>query len=196
MAFLRATVPRSARRFGALRAVGARAVAAGLLVIALVGARADRAASEAPALVSSSAEDVLREVRRPGARAVVVNVWATWCAPCREEMPDVLRVYRELRGRGLRLLLVSADFPEDREEARAFLARAGVDFPTYLKSGDDRAFIDGLDPGWSGALPATFVYDAAGKLRHSRVGKSTYAELKERVLEALEGSGASTEEPS
>lgn len=186
----------AARRSDAPRAARGRAAAGALLVIAVAAARADGTASGAPDLVSSSAEDLLREVRRPGARAVVVNVWATWCAPCREEMPDVLRVYRELRERGVRLLLVSADFPEAREEARAFLSRAGVDFPTYLKSGDDRAFIDGLDPSWSGALPATFVYDATGKLRHSRVGKSTYAELRERVLEALEGTGASTEEPS
>lgn len=172
------------------------AAAAALLLAAAVGLQAGGAASGTPDLVSCSVEELLREVRRPGARVVVVNVWATWCAPCREEMPDVLRVYRELRGRGLRLLLVSADFPEAREEARGFLARMGVDFPTYIKSGDDRAFIEGLDPSWWGALPATFVYDASGKLRHSRVGKTTYAELEKSVRQALDGSGASTEESS
>ena len=63
----------------------------------------------------------------------------------------------------VRLVLVSADFPEQIAVARRFLAQQGVTDTTYMKRGDDQSFINGLDPKWSGALPATFAYDASGR---------------------------------
>ena len=68
--------------------------------------------SAAP-LIRASAADVLAAVKAPGAHMVVVNVWATWCIPCREEMPDLLRLRRAYAERGLRLILVSGDFASD-----------------------------------------------------------------------------------
>src|SRR4051812_35688402 len=52
---------------------------------------------------------ILAEAKASGAPLVLVNVWATWCDPCREELPDLLRVYREHRAQGLRLVMISAD---------------------------------------------------------------------------------------
>ena len=101
---------------------------------------------------------------RPGARATMVNVWATWCAPCREEFPALLQVARAERSHGLRLVLVSADFPDELPAVRKFLAAHGVTDTSYIKSGDDMSFINTLNPKWSGALPATFVYDDRGRL--------------------------------
>jgi thiol-disulfide isomerase/thioredoxin len=69
-------------------------------------------AGGAPALESATAERILMKVREPGATAVVMNIWATWCIPCREEFPDLMRVRREYERRGLRVVLVSADFPD------------------------------------------------------------------------------------
>ena len=64
----------------------------------------------------------LREVvRAGGARVVLLNVWATWCVPCREEFPDLMRLRREYRERGLRLVLVSADTDSQLPAARQFL---------------------------------------------------------------------------
>jgi len=139
----------------------------------------------APPPVPADAAAVLAEVRRPGAAAVLVNVWATWCAPCREEFPDLLHVARDFKDRGLRLVLVSVDFEEAAPDARAFLAQEGVDFPTFIRTGKDEAFVDGLEPEWSGAIPATFVYDASGKLVRFWETKASYPVIKKRVLEAL-----------
>lgn len=125
------------------------------------------------------------EIGKPGASAVLVNVWATWCAPCREEFPDLLHVARELKDRGLRLVLVSADFAGMEGEARQFLSSQGVDFPTFIKAGKDEDFVDGLDPKWSGALPATFVYDGQGRLVRFWEGKASYPVIKKRVLDVL-----------
>jgi thiol-disulfide isomerase/thioredoxin len=138
-------------------------------------------------LVSADISRVLLEVRRPGASAVLVNVWATWCLPCREEFPDLVRLHREWEDRGLRLVLVSADFEADRAAAIRFLAEQGVDFPSFFKEGSDMEFIDGLDPRWSGALPATFLYDSEGRLRRFWEGKTDHSALASRVEDVVSG---------
>jgi thiol-disulfide isomerase/thioredoxin len=146
---------------------------------------ASPAVAAAPALRPATAAAILQSVRAPGARAVVVNIWATWCIPCREELPDILRLRHEYAARGVRFLLVSGDFSTDAEQAAAFLGQLGVDFPTYLKQGTDMEFIDAFDRHWSGALPATFLYDASGHLRHVIHGKTTYAQLDEQLRRIL-----------
>jgi len=120
-----------------------------------------------------------------GARVVLLNVWATWCVPCREEFPDLMRLRREYRERGLRLVLVSADVDSQIPAAKRFLAEQGVDFLTYLKQGADMPFIDSLDARWSGALPATLLYDGAGRQLWFHEGKTTYDSLKTRIDQAL-----------
>jgi thiol-disulfide isomerase/thioredoxin len=154
-------------------------------------------APEGRVLLPASAAQVLTAVREPGASVVVVNVWATWCIPCREEFPDLLRLRRSYRDRGLRLVLVSGDFSSERDAALGFLAEQGVDFPTYLKEGDDMEFINALDRRWSGALPATFVYDSSGMLQHFREGKTSYADFETMVQGVLaQGSRPTRKEPS
>jgi thiol-disulfide isomerase/thioredoxin len=141
-----------------------------------------------PAPLPSPAEAgaILAEVKRPGAAAVLVNVWATWCSPCMEEFPDLLHVARDLAPKGLRLVLVSVDFPGSEEETRSFLTSQGVDFPTFVRTGKDETFVDGLERQWSGAIPATFVYDGDGKLVRFWEGKASYPVIKKRALAALD----------
>lgn len=146
-----------------------------------------------PSVKPATAEEILNAVKEPGSKAVLVNVWATWCAPCREEFPDLMRVYQDYRERGLKLVLVSADFDDQLPEARRFLARNGVNFGSYLKVGDDMQFINTLSPKWTGALPATFIYDGEGRLRYFREGRATLETLQQQVLQVL---GAPGEEKS
>lgn len=101
-------------------------------------------------------------IRGTSSPATLVNVWATWCEPCREEFPALLNVARQRHGDGVRLVLVSADFETQLPAVRSFLNEHGVRDTTYIRMGDDMAFIDTLSTAWSGALPATFVYDRAG----------------------------------
>jgi len=153
------------------------------------------AAALAPPLVPADAERVLREVREPGARAVLVNVWATWCMPCREEMPDLVRLHREFSERGFRLVLVSADFPEDVEAAGEFLRSVGVDFPTFLKDEPDMPFITAIEDRWDGALPATFLYDGQGNLVHFWEGKADLPGLRNEVSRVLGAAPATDDRP-
>lgn len=152
---------------------------------ALVVVLASAGTPTAPAPTPADAAAVHAEIGKPGAAAVLVNVWATWCAPCREEFPDLLHVAREFKGRGLRTLLVSADFEGSEADAREFLSEQGVDFATYIRTGKDEDFVNGLHGEWSGALPATFVYDGSGRLVRFWEGKASYPVLKRRVLEAI-----------
>ncbi len=163
------------------------------LVIALAGctARSPRPAPEshppgtvAPPVVPVTAREI-RAMTRSGAHAMLVNVWATWCAPCREEFPTLLRAAHARERDGLRLVLVSADFADQLPAVRRFLAAQGVTDTTYLKTGDDMAFIDSLDPRWSGALPATFVYDGAGRLTAFWEGRAEEARLTQSLDQAL-----------
>jgi hypothetical protein len=67
-----------------------------------------------------------------------------------------------------------------------------VDFPSFIKTGDDMAFIDAMNPAWSGALPATFLYDGTGRRMRFWEGRQTYPTL-ERAVRAVLGAADSTE---
>ena len=132
-----------------------------------------------------AAESISAIVAAAGGKATLVNVWASWCEPCREEFPELVRLARTYEDDGLRVVFVSADFTEALPDARKFLAAQGVDWPTWYKTGSDQVFIDALSPKWTGALPGTFIYDAQGKLRDSWEGKATYAKLEQSVRPVL-----------
>src|SRR5215471_12770182 len=103
------------------------------LAVMLVAAVVPGIASAAGgALVPATAAEIQEAVRAPGARATLVNVWASWCVPCREEMPDLLRLRSAYAERGLRFILVSGDFSTDAPQAADFLREQGVDFPSYI----------------------------------------------------------------
>jgi len=116
---------------------------------------------------------------------VLVNIWATWCMPCREEFPEIVRLYRDYRDRGLDVVFVSGDLEGDTSQVLDFLAEQGVDFTSYLKVGKDMEFIDTFYPEWSGLLPATFIYDAQRTVQHFWEGEASYEVFESRVLDAF-----------
>lgn len=134
----------------------------------------------------ASAPQLLAAVRSGGASVTVVNFWATWCIPCREEFPAYLRAGREFENDRVHVLFVSLDFPEDAPEAGQFLAEQGVTGRTYLKSGNVASFVKTLHPAWTGALPATALLDTNGTLIAFWEGRTSYDLLKERINRALD----------
>lgn len=133
----------------------------------------------------AEAPEILTAVRAKNADAVLVNVWATWCEACLEEMPELGRLFRAHRNAGLRLVTVSADEEEQREAVARLLAQAGLTGPAFIKRGDDAVFINALEPRWSGALPFTILFDGSGRTRQFWPRPVTYDELERAVLPLL-----------
>mgnify|MGYP001269895390 CR=1 FL=1 len=120
-------------------------------------------------------------------KLLVVNFWATWCAPCRQEMPQLAKLAQKYRGRGLELVTVSCDEPEQAATAAQFLAAAGMALSSaYIKhTADDDRFISSVDPKWSGALPALYSYDRNGKPAFSFIGETEAPELERKIQQLL-----------
>ena len=111
---------------------------------------------------------------------VLVNVWASWCAPCREEMPLLVETARQWGPQGLRI--VGIDVNDDDAAAREFLAGVGgTPFPS-IADADGRLAVEWGTTG----VPETFVVDRDGTVVARRVGAVSAAWLAEEVLPRLE----------
>jgi len=141
---------------------------------------------EGPTLKKVTHEDAMAVVKRSDAQVTVVNFWATWCVPCVEEFPAFVKLDRALDDRGVDVMFISTDFPNEQDKVVEFLAEQGVTGTSYLKTGKSTEFVNAFSGDWSGAVPATFVYDSEGTLLDFWEGKASYDELKERVSSHLD----------
>lgn len=119
-------------------------------------------------------------------KVLLVNFWATYCVPCRKEMPQLVALQNRLKAQGFQFVTVSADEPEQTKDASAFLDNAKVPAPTYIKQAkDDDKFTAAMDPKWSGALPASFLYDRTGKKVRSFFGEVNLTDLEAAIRKLL-----------
>jgi thiol-disulfide isomerase/thioredoxin len=144
---------------------------------------------------AAGAQQKLSPVDEAGYRAILksntgtvllVDFWATWCAPCRQEMPLLSKLESRLRDKRFRLVTISADEPEQEAAAVEFLKKSGVSGAAYLRRAkDDDKFINSVDAKWSGALPALFLYDRRGKLVTSFVGETEVSAIEAAIRKIL-----------
>jgi thiol-disulfide isomerase/thioredoxin len=92
-------------------------------------------------------------------KVVLLNFWATWCPPCRAEMPDLIKMQREYRGRGLQVIGITYP-PEEIGEVRQFVRKLRVNYPIALGAKETRTLF-----AQSETLPLTIVIDREGNIR-------------------------------
>ena len=111
-------------------------------------------------------------------QVVLLNFWATWCGPCRTEMPEIESIYRAYRERGFTVLAV--DLQEDATEVRPYLRELGLTFPGLLDRDGavSRAYR-------TRALPSSFLIDRQGTVRYLKIGPLTAEQLEEQVTKLL-----------
>ena len=119
-----------------------------------------------------------------GDKAVLINIWATWCAPCIEEFPEIVKIQRKYEG-DLRVVFISADFPDSRDRALEFLKEQGVDWTTYFKTGKDEAFINAISKDWSGALPFTKIINKEGEVVSYWENSASFSKFDKHVKKAI-----------
>ncbi|HBG08105.1 MAG: thioredoxin [Geobacteraceae bacterium GWC2_58_44] len=111
-------------------------------------------------------------------KVVLLNFWATWCPPCREEIPSMVRLNQAMQGKPFQMLAVSID-EGGRDAVQAFFAKGGVSLPTLLDTDGTVARRYGTT-----GVPETFVIDAKGVIMKKVVGPMDWSSAE--VLAALE----------
>ena len=93
-------------------------------------------------------------------KVLVINFWATWCPPCRREIPDFIEVYREYRDKGMEILGVSVD-ETTAEALLEWTKRTGINYPIALATPE---IVRDYEPG--DYIPATIIVDGNGQIRY------------------------------
>lgn len=144
-------------------------------------------AQPAPAFKPVDEASYPRMVAGYKGKVLLVDFWATWCVPCRVELPQLVKLQAKLKARGLEVVTISADEPETTMAANKFLKETGAaGLPAYIKRPkDDDTFIGMVDPKWQGALPALFLYDKNGKKVQSFFGETPMKDIEAAINKVL-----------
>lgn len=132
-----------------------------------------------PALALEDLQGKKHDLADYKGKVVLVNFWATWCEPCREEMPSLERLRGKLAGKSFEV--VAVNYGESREKVAQFLEREFVSLPVLLDTQKDAARTWNVQ-----GFPTTFVVDARGRIRYSVFGTRNWSdEATTRMVERL-----------
>lgn len=110
-------------------------------------------------------------------KKVIVNFWATWCPPCRLEMPEMEKFYTKNKNEGIEILAVNLTKAEkSRADVPAFIEAYGITFPVLLDENSDVARLYKVS-----SIPASFIIDTQGVIREKIVGPMTYDSMEKMV---------------
>ena len=102
-------------------------------------------------------------------RVVLINYWATWCEPCREEMPAIERLRAKMKGRPFEVLAVN--YGESEEKVSSFVAKLKLSMPVLLDP-----YKNSVEDWKVRGLPMTFLVDASGRVRYWSFGERDWSE--------------------
>lgn len=143
--------------------------------------------SEAPKIKVTLIDEVaFKRLLIPKDRPLLINFWATWCDPCREEFPDLVTLDTEYKGK-IDFITVSLDDPADiATTVPKFLSQMKAEMPAYLlKTPDESAVIFSVSKDWRGGMPFTALYSTDGKLAYFREGKVVMDVMRAELVKLL-----------
>ncbi|MEJ7849634.1 MAG: TlpA disulfide reductase family protein [Pyrinomonadaceae bacterium] len=128
----------------------------------------------------------LKKLLKPNGKPLLINFWATWCEPCREEFPELVKIDNDYKGRINFITISLDDLAEINRDVPKFLAEMKAEMPAYLlKTADENAAIALVTKDWTGGLPFTILLDASGKPSYLRQGKVTMESLEAELAKVL-----------
>ena len=142
----------------------------------------------APKLTFSDIPGARRQFSYFKGKVLVVNFWATWCAPCRAEMPELVKAYGEYRGRGVEFVGAANEPRSAKAKVREFVQGMDIAFPVWLEASEEHLTALGVGPG----LPATVIVDAQGRVAARISGVTDAAQLRE-LLDRILGEQPTSE---
>jgi thiol-disulfide isomerase/thioredoxin len=116
-------------------------------------------------------------------RVLFVNVWATWCIPCIEEFPDLIKLHDTFSKKPVDFVSLNVNLLAEKDSLVVpFLEKNNSNLDVYMARDDDvNALLDEMDKNWSGAVPVTFIFDKKGNRKVSIVGKRDYKFFKSSI---------------
>ncbi len=146
-----------------------------LLIISASGCAGDASGAKAPEYFATGLDGRLLDSSALKGKVVVVNFWATWCPPCRAEIPDFQAVYEENKSKGLEILGFSVDeIPP--AQLQDFVEKFKMTYPVAFAP---ESVVKAFAPGQY--IPTTFLIDKKGMIRHKQVGAMDKASLSQWV---------------
>lgn len=118
---------------------------------------------------------------------LLVNIWATWCMPCVEEMSDLVKLANYYKAKKVKIISISIDYTDEiKSKIIPFIEKQKLNFPVYVNNWEnDEKLINYFNIEWSGAIPATFIYDRSGKQKVFLLGKQSFNDFKQSVENLL-----------
>lgn len=149
------------------------------------GKQVEKEWNEKPVTLELADVEAIKQlVKNPSKKLRLINVWATWCAPCVAEYPELVALQRWYGARDFEFISLSADKPEHRDKALAFLEQKRSPVKNYLYSGEDNyKLIEAVDPAWNGALPYTLLLEPGGKVVYRYQGVVDLLELRKAIVD-------------
>jgi len=178
---------------------GTRAVTGWLFVLLFsvsVAAQAKRPVrpktAATPSVKVTQVDDVsIKKILVPNGKPLLINFWATWCDPCREEFPELVILDKEYKGK-IDFITISLDDVEDiNTTVPKFLASMKAEMPAYLlKTTNENAVIESISKDWRGGMPFTALFNSKGELSYFREGKVVMPAIRAEINKLTESQAA------